>query len=133
MLWIFTAGVLFAALIILKRSLNAESKVIVNLKEMTIHFTAFALFLAACFGYLVVPIKGMSSHNQNLNLTSALNGIMIVIVVESVSGLILLRIFYKIYIVVKNRAEINDFDDLDDKDGSFVSRPSLNGSTVPKI
>ena len=100
---------------------------------MTIHFTAFALFLAACAGYVVVPIKGMSSHNHNVNLTSALNGIMIIIVVESVSGLILLRIFYKIYIVVKNRAESNAFDDLDDKDGSFVSRISLNCPTVPKI
>ena len=53
-LWIFTAVVLFVAVILLKRSLNAESKVTVNLKEMAIHLTAFSLFLAACVAYLIV-------------------------------------------------------------------------------
>ena len=53
-LWIFTAVVLFVAVILLKRSLNEESKVTVNLKEMAIHLTAFSLFLAACVAYLIV-------------------------------------------------------------------------------
>ena len=64
LLWIFTAGLLFVALSILKKSLDAEGKVTVNLKEMTIHFTAFALFLVACAAYTIVPIKALISSNH---------------------------------------------------------------------
>ncbi len=43
-LWIFTIGVLFVALWIIKRSLKAESRVVVNFKAMFIHFLAFAIY-----------------------------------------------------------------------------------------
>ncbi len=46
-IWIFRAGVLFVALIILKKSLSAESRVTLNVTEMAIHLTAFTLFLVA--------------------------------------------------------------------------------------
>ena len=133
LLWIFTAGVLFVALIILKRSLDAEGKVTVNLKEMTIHFTAFALFLVACITYMILPIKSMFSSDPTVDLTSAINRVIVVIVIESVSGLILMRIFKKIYIVVNNRAEINALEDLNDSVTSYGPRPSLNGSREPEI
>jgi hypothetical protein len=56
LLWAFTAGVLFVALAILYRSLNAESRVTINAKEMTIHLTAFALFLAASLAFTIGAI-----------------------------------------------------------------------------
>jgi hypothetical protein len=44
LLLIFTVGVLFVALFIIKRSLKAESKVAVNVKAMTLHLVAFAMY-----------------------------------------------------------------------------------------
>ncbi len=43
-LMIFTVGVLFVALSIIKSSLKAESRVAVNFKAMLIHFLAFAIY-----------------------------------------------------------------------------------------
>jgi hypothetical protein len=43
-LWMFTVAVLFVALFIIKRSLKAESRVAVNVKAMTLHFIAFAIY-----------------------------------------------------------------------------------------
>ena len=42
--WIFTVGVLFVALSIIKSSLKAESRVVVNFQAMLIHFLAFAIY-----------------------------------------------------------------------------------------
>jgi hypothetical protein len=66
-LWIFTAGVLFVALIILYRSLNAESRVTLNVKEMTIHLTAFTLFLVASFIAMMGFLKDRGTPNSVWN------------------------------------------------------------------
>ena len=61
---------------------------------------------------------------------SVVNVTIAVIVLQSAAGLILMRIFKKIYIVVKNRAESNEaLEDIYDRDGSFVSvsGPAING------
>ena len=100
---------------------------------MAIHLTAFALFLAACVLFMIVGafkqlISPITYDDFIVNVTIA------VIVLQSVAGLILMRIFKKIYIVVKNRAESNEaLEDLYDRDGSFVLQPTINGSRVPEI
>jgi len=43
-LWIFTVGVLFVALSIIKSTLKAESRVVLNFQAMTIHFIAFTIY-----------------------------------------------------------------------------------------
>ncbi len=45
-LWIFTVGVLFVALSIIKTSLKAEKRVAVNIREIFIHCIAFAIYAA---------------------------------------------------------------------------------------
>jgi hypothetical protein len=48
LLWILTAVVMLVALIIIKKSLDAQSRGAVNVCEMSIHFSAFAIFAADC-------------------------------------------------------------------------------------
>jgi hypothetical protein len=67
---------------------------------MTIHLTAFALFLVACVINMVL-IYTSAEIKKEIDVTIA------AIVLESIGGLILLRIFKKICIVVKERAKIN--------------------------
>jgi hypothetical protein len=62
---------------------------------------------------------------QTIDLTVA------AIVLESVGGLILLRIFKKIYIVIKDRDECNAYEELDYRDTSFVPKTSLNDGLRP--
>ncbi len=54
LLWIFTVGVLYFALSILNKSLNAKNNVAVNFKEMMFHFGAFAIFVFASVYVMII-------------------------------------------------------------------------------
>jgi hypothetical protein len=53
-LLIFTVGLLFVELSIIKRSLKAENRVAVNVQGMLIHCIAFALYSALILCYVII-------------------------------------------------------------------------------
>jgi hypothetical protein len=57
-LWIFTVVVMLVALIILYRTLNTENRSAVNVKAVTLHFAAFAIFGAECL-YNTILLFGL--------------------------------------------------------------------------
>ena len=54
--WIFTVVVLLVALSIIKKTLSAEGRVAVNVKAMTIHFFAFAIYAAETLSALITQV-----------------------------------------------------------------------------
>ena len=44
LLWIVTAVVMIVALVIISRSLDAETRVVLNFKEISLHISAFIIF-----------------------------------------------------------------------------------------
>ena len=49
MLWFITALVMIVSLVIIAKSLDAESRVAVNFKEIALHITVFTMFAVDVF------------------------------------------------------------------------------------
>jgi hypothetical protein len=101
-LFIFTAVILSVALLIIKRSFDAETRIAANIKEMSLHIAAFWIFALSC---TVIVIYNLIIIDTDANIAGAIKmiGAMIVAsVLNTVCGLILMYIFLKIYIEVKD-------------------------------
>ena len=64
MLWIGTAIVMIVALVILKKSLNAETETEVNLREIAIHISVFVIFAADCTFVSITNVISASKYNR---------------------------------------------------------------------
>ena len=106
LLWILTAVVMIVALAIIKRSLDAETRVLANIKEMSLHMAAFVIFALCCA--LMVTFFFVLGNNKSTAAAVTIVDVMIICtVLDSVCGLILMYIFCKIYIVVKESSSQN--------------------------
>ena len=125
-LWIITAVVMILALVIISRSLDPETRVAVNCKEMSIHILVFTIFAVCCFYVSIITL--ISGVNPSIKEAKRIIDTMTVnIVLDSLCGLILMYIFIKIYNVVKISAEKNAPEVLfDDTNLSFVEQPKVS-------
>jgi hypothetical protein len=101
-LWMFTVAVLFVALSIIKRTLKAESRVAVNVQAMSVHLFAFAIYAAQTLWIVIIDMKFQKNptiKNEVKYLDATIAGI----VIQCVSSSILMTIFVKIYMVVRDK------------------------------
>lgn len=99
-LWILTSVLMLVALKMMKKALDAESRLMANIKEMSLHVTVFFLF-STCILIFVIYYFIVGS---NETISSAITEVEILIVctiANFVAGLILMYIFCRIYIKVK--------------------------------
>jgi hypothetical protein len=101
-LWMFTVAVLFVALSIIKRTLKAESRVVVNVQVMSVHLFAFAIYAAQTLYYVIVYVKFLKESTIKSEV-KYLDATIAGIVIQCVSSSILMTIFVKIYMVVRDK------------------------------
>ena len=63
-LWIGTAVVMIVALVILKKSLDAETETEVNLREIAIHISVFVIFAADCTFVSITNVTSAVEYNK---------------------------------------------------------------------
>ena len=97
---------MIVALAVIKRSLDAKTRVLANIKEMSLHMAAFVFFSVSCS--IMVTFFFVWGNNKSTAAAVTIVDVMIVgTVLDSVCGLILMYIFCKIYIVVKESSSQN--------------------------
>ncbi len=105
LLWILTAVLMIVALVIITRFLDAETRVVVNFKEVSLHIRAFAIFAVDS---IYIMIMELAIFNQTQDFAWAkkmIDATISATVLDSVCGFILMYILLKIYLVVKEKPE----------------------------
>jgi hypothetical protein len=132
-LWVFTAAVMVAALAIISRSLDAETRVVVNCKEISLHISVFTIFALCSLGVSIVSLK-IYPNPSSEEETRSLQAMAVNTVLYSLCGLILMYIFIKIKRDVKNSADKNAAEVLFDENNlSFVEKPEVLLSNQPSL
>lgn len=114
-LWIGTAVVMIVALVILKKSLDAETETEVNLREIAIHISVFVIFAADCTFVSITNVTSAVEYNKFPKplLIEGYSKVFVIMkhsvdattsatVLTSVCGWILIYIFLKIIKVVRD-------------------------------
>jgi len=108
---------MIVALVIITKSLDSETRIEVNFKEISLHITVFVIFAVDCTYVSIMDvilavknftkkIKSVEQLNEVIvSVTQSVDAVTSATVLDSVCGFILIYIFIKIYIVVRDSAE----------------------------
>ena len=101
LLWIGTSVVMILALVIITRSLDAETNAKVKVKEISLHISAFTIFAVDCT-YCSIMNYYMVEDFAIVAMTKMIDSMIVGTVLDSVCGFILMYIFCIIYIAVRD-------------------------------